>query len=308
MKCPSENSQNSTLLYSHPAKLSITKQPEKTLLGSTFINPQHKMIMHTSEHTNFSSSQSSKDTTPKQPEQQHCTISPSILYWGTPVVLVSSPNEDNTSNISAISSAFWLGHRCILGFGASSKTPQNIIARKECVVNLPDDSMTRHINLLAGTTGTEHPSESKLDRGYRYVKDKWSVAELTPQASDFVGCPRVRECPVQMECEFVASHGLMEDLPDRKGLVVVIELRVLRVHAHEHLRMEGHANRIDPDRWRPMFMSFQELYGLKEGRLTESVLGRIPEEKYRLLTGSSVVRIRGDGDKEMVEERVQLKN
>lgn len=124
----------------------------------------------------------------------HSIISPAILYWGTPVVLVSSENEDGSENICAISSAFWLGHRCILGFGAESKTPINILRTGQCVVNLPDDSMAHHVNLLADTTGTENVSDSKKDRGYRYVKDKWTCAELTPQNSDLVRPRRILEC------------------------------------------------------------------------------------------------------------------
>ena len=45
--------------------------------------------------------------------------------------------------------------------------------------------------------------------------------------------------------------------------------------------MEGHKNRIDPDKWHPMIMSFQELYGLKEKGVDESVLAKIGEEEYR---------------------------
>ena len=45
--------------------------------------------------------------------------------------------------------------------------------------------------------------------------------------------------------------------------------------------MEGHKNRIDPDKWHPMIMSFQELYGLKEKMVDESVLAKIGEEEYR---------------------------
>lgn len=259
--------------------------------------------MLTSELTDFPSTmQSHKSSTP-----EHTIISPAILYFGTPVALISSLNEDNTTNVCATSSVFWLGHRCILGFGSGSKTPQNIIARKQCVVNLPDDSMAAPINALATTTGTEKLSESKLERGYRYIKDKWSVTGLTPQESDFVEAKRVKECPVQMECEFVGSHFLMQDLPDLSGMLVAIELRVLRMHVHENLRMEGYKNRIDPDKWRPMIMSFQELYELKNGKVEESVLGKIGEEKYRGLTRSRVV-MKGDEDKDLVVERGGLEN
>ena len=231
----------------------------------------------------------------------HSIISPAILYFGSPVVLVSSENEDGTDNICAISSAFWLAHRCILGFLASSKTPLNILRTGQCVVNLPDDSMAGPINALASTTGTEHLDAGKIDRGYRYVKDKWTCAGLTPMASDFVRPARIRESPVHMECELVGTHDVMQDLPDRAGFLVVLELRVLRIHVRDEIRMAGTVNRIDPDKWRPMIMSFQELYGLSSGKMAPSQLGKVEEEKYRALTRSDQVELPGDADKELVE-------
>ena len=67
----------------------------------------------------------------------HKTVEPAILYFGTPVVLVSSTNESGTANLAPMSSAWWLGWNCLLGFGARSKTPQNILRTGECVLN-PD--------------------------------------------------------------------------------------------------------------------------------------------------------------------------
>ncbi|WP_186004545.1 hypothetical protein [Isoptericola variabilis] len=46
------------------------------------------------------------------------------------------------------------------------------------------------------------------------------------------------------------------------------------------LRRAGHANRVDPDRWRPLIMSFQQLYGLDD-RVRPSRLATIAEEHYR---------------------------
>ena len=43
----------------------------------------------------------------------------------------------------------------------------------------------------------------------------------------------------------------------------------------------GERNRIDPDRWRPLIMSFQQFYGLTPDRLHDSTLARISEELYR---------------------------
>jgi len=94
----------------------------------------------------------------------------------------------------------------------------------------------------------------------------------------------------------------MEDLPDLAGALVLVELKVLRVHVRETLRMKGYANRIDPDKWRPMIMSFQELYGLGQGKLGFSQLAEIDEEKYRVFSRSKVVQLPGDDDAELVDK------
>ena len=44
--------------------------------------------------------------------------------------------------------------------------------------------------------------------------------------------------------------------------------------------MTGHADRIDPRRWRPLIMSFQQFFGLGDV-VHHSTLGEIPEEAYR---------------------------
>lgn len=52
----------------------------------------------------------------------HSAIEPAILYFGTPVVIVGTLNEDGSPNLAPISSVFWLGWRCVIGVGAGSKT------------------------------------------------------------------------------------------------------------------------------------------------------------------------------------------
>ena len=81
----------------------------------------------------------------------HRTINPAILYFGTPVVLVSSLNEDGSPNLAPMSSAWWLGTRCLLGFGARSKTPQNIMRPGLCVLNLPSADLAGMVHGLALT-------------------------------------------------------------------------------------------------------------------------------------------------------------
>jgi hypothetical protein len=45
--------------------------------------------------------------------------------------------------------------------------------------------------------------------------------------------------------------------------------------------MEGEPNRVDPDKWRPLIMSFQTFYGLEPHQLRHSTLGEISEALYR---------------------------
>ena len=59
-------------------------------------------------------------------ETNKVVIDPAILYFGTPVVLLSSLNPDGTTNLMPMSSVFWLGNRAVLGIGAGSQTAANL--------------------------------------------------------------------------------------------------------------------------------------------------------------------------------------
>jgi flavin reductase (DIM6/NTAB) family NADH-FMN oxidoreductase RutF len=104
---------------------------------------------------------------------------------------------------------------------------------------------------------------------------------LTADASETVKSPRVRECPVQMEAVVEATHGLADDDAVLRGKIVTFELRIQRVHLDERILMQGERDRVDPDQWRPLIMSFQKFYGLEAGQLHDSSLARIPEAMYR---------------------------
>jgi flavin reductase (DIM6/NTAB) family NADH-FMN oxidoreductase RutF len=211
----------------------------------------------------------------------HVVSEPAILYFGTPVVLVGTTNEDGSYNLAPISSAFWLGWRCILGIAASSKTTHNLKRTGECVLNLPAVGNVAAVNRLARTTGSDPVPEGKRQRGYRFEPDKFALAGLTPVAGEVVAAPRVAEVPVQLEAKVENVHGLAEDNPAVRGRLHVIEVRVVRVHVDDSILMSGQQNRIDPDKWRPLIMSFQEFYGLASSRAHASELGRIPERLYR---------------------------
>jgi len=210
----------------------------------------------------------------------HKTIEPAILYFGTPVVLVSSLNEDGTPNVAPMSSAWWLGWSCLLGFGARSKTPANILRTGECVLNLPSIDQVAAVDRLARLTGSNPVPPHKVAMGYRYEPDKLGVGGLTAEESDVVAPPRIRECPVQLEAVLEKAHPLADSDPLRKGNLIALEVRIVRVHVEERLLLEGYEDRIDPDAWHPLIMSFCRFYGIGS-QVHPSRLAEIPESAYR---------------------------
>jgi flavin reductase (DIM6/NTAB) family NADH-FMN oxidoreductase RutF len=208
------------------------------------------------------------------------TTNPAILYFGTPVVLVSSLNPDGSANLAPMSSAWWLGWRCMLGFGARSATPQNILRTGECVLNLPSAAMAPYVDRLALTTASDPVPESKQKRGYRHEAQKFERAGLTPVPSEVVAPPRVLECPVQLEARLAGSHRIAQDSEIIRGNLIAIEVEIVRVHADSSILVPGEPDRIDPDKWRPLIMSFHHFYGLTP-RVQESTLATIPESAYR---------------------------
>ena len=210
----------------------------------------------------------------------HRTIEPAILYFGTPVVLVSTSNPDGTPNVAPISSAWWLGWSCVLGFGALSQTPANLLRTGECVLNLPSVDQVAAVDRLARTTGSNPVPPHKVAMGYRHEPDKLALAGLTAMPSEVVTPPRLRECPVQLEATLTARHPLAAGDPERAGRLVALEVQIRRVHVEEGLLLAGHEDRIDPERWRPLIMSFCQFFGLG-GMVHPSRLAQIPESAYR---------------------------
>jgi flavin reductase (DIM6/NTAB) family NADH-FMN oxidoreductase RutF len=208
----------------------------------------------------------------------HIAVEPSILYFGTPVILVSTLNDDGTPNVAPMSSAWWLGWNCMLGLGAKGHTAQNLQRQKECVLNLPSAALVRGVNRLARLTGSDPVPPHKEAMGYRFEKDKLGVAGLTETASELVRTPRIAECPVQLEAVLEAVHPFGR--PDKPHTAFAFEVRIVRAHIDESILVPGTENRVDPDKWRPLIMSFCQFYGLGE-RISYSTLAEIPEAAYR---------------------------
>ena len=225
------------------------------------------------------------------PMDMHTSIEPGLLYFGTPVVLISTVNPDGSPNLAPISSAFWLAWRCVLGLAAASRTTENMIRTGQCVLNLPSADLVAMVDRLALTTGSDPVPEGKARRGYRHHADKFGLSGFTPAPSETVAPPRALQCPVQMEAVVESIHGIADDDPAQRGARQIVEVRIQRVHVDESILMDGHDNRVDPDKWRPLILNFQEFYGLTP-RLHPSRLGTVPEALYR---GPDIERARRRG-------------
>jgi flavin reductase (DIM6/NTAB) family NADH-FMN oxidoreductase RutF len=179
-----------------------------------------------------------------------------VLYFGTPVVLISSTNPDGTANLAPMSSAWWLGQSAMLGMGNNSQTSANLHRHGECVLNLPPSHLVDAVDRIALTSGKRDITGYKEEQGYRYVADKFALAGFTRQDSELVGPPRVAECPIQLECRVTGVRRFGAPEVNATGF----EVRVLRAHVEEDLLVPG-THYVDPLRWDPLIMKFTEFFG-----------------------------------------------
>jgi flavin reductase (DIM6/NTAB) family NADH-FMN oxidoreductase RutF len=188
------------------------------------------------------------------------TITPKILYFGTPVAIVSSLNEDGSANLAPISSFWSLGWTMVLGLLNDTKTLGNLEANPDCVVNVPSPELWQQVERLAPLTGLDPVPEEKSAK-FRHAKDKFAAAGLTPMASECVSAPRVQECPAQMEARVRKVHRLEGEarLQQLTGGAAV-EVEVVRVHVRKDFVQGEHY--VDPERWQPLIYNFRHYRGL----------------------------------------------
>jgi flavin reductase (DIM6/NTAB) family NADH-FMN oxidoreductase RutF len=185
---------------------------------------------------------------------EHVIIAPKILYFGTPVVLLSTENDDATSNLAPMSSAWALGHVVVLGLGAEGQSAHNLATRPDMVINLPSPHQWEAVERLAPLTGRYPVPAHKRDR-FRYEPAKFEAAGLRPQPSDHVRPPRVADCPLQLE----ARAGRIQT--DAGGGFLIVEAYVLAVHADGRIVVPG-TRHIDPGAWSPLIYNFRHYFGL----------------------------------------------
>jgi flavin reductase (DIM6/NTAB) family NADH-FMN oxidoreductase RutF len=194
-------------------------------------------------------------------EAEHIAISPSVLYFGTPVALITSLNLDGTTNISPMSSAWALADRVVLGMSSASKGLENVARERELVINIPASDLWRKVEAIARATGLDPVPPHKEKIGYRFEPDKYRLSGLTPQDSEQVRPQRIAECPIQFEAEVVALHEPGADWPaERPESFRIVEARVVRVHAHRGVVIPG-TNHVDTAKWSPLLYVFRHYFG-----------------------------------------------
>jgi flavin reductase (DIM6/NTAB) family NADH-FMN oxidoreductase RutF len=184
----------------------------------------------------------------------HVAVTPRILYFGTPVVLLSTENENGSFNLAPMSSAWALGQVVVLGLGREGQSARNLLARPEVVINLPGQAQWPAVERLAPLTGRADVPPSKRDV-FRFEPDKFTAAGLHPLASELVRPPRVAECPMHLEAHAARVR------PDDSGDFLIVEARVLKVHADPDLIVPG-TQHIDPASWSPLIYNFRHYFGL----------------------------------------------
>lgn len=192
------------------------------------------------------------------------TIEPKILYFGTPVALISSQNEDGGTNLAPISSFWALGWTFMLGLLDETKTADNLARVPECVINIPSPEMWQKVEKLAPLTG-KNPVPDLKTRQFHFEPDKFGASGLRPMPSEVVQPERVRDCPIHLECRVVHLHTMSGEKLNQLGGGVAAEVEVLRVHvAEEFVLGENH---IDPEKWSPLIYNFRHYFRLADKEL-----------------------------------------
>lgn len=182
-------------------------------------------------------------------------VEPKVLYFGTPVVLISSRNADGSTNLGPMSSAWWLDRSAMLGMSVGSQTVQNLMERPECILNLVDPAMVASLDRIALLTGSRQMSDAKKSRGYRYEPDKFAAAGLTRSPGSLVDVDAIEESPINLEGRIEAIHRVGG--PDSN--LRALEMSVQRVQVRDDLLMNDDRY-IDPLRWDPLIMKFTEYF------------------------------------------------
>ncbi|MCE0742176.1 flavin reductase family protein [Bacillus sp. G16] len=182
-------------------------------------------------------------------------IKPKIMYYGSSTFLLSTLNEDGTTNISPMSSSWALGNYIVLGVGLGGKAIENLERHKECVINLPGPDLWEHVERISSYSGKKNVPPLKKQLGFTYKKEKYEAAGLTPLKSKTVAPTRIKECPIHIEV--VVKHIR---IPEYEPSFAIVETQALHFHAEKRIILNE--NHINPSKWSPLIYNFRHYFGL----------------------------------------------
>lgn len=195
------------------------------------------------------------ESTTEQVESQFKEIKPKIMYYGMPTLLLTTLNEDGTTNISPMSSSWALGDCIVLGIGLGGKALENLKRHPECVINLPSPSLWTHVEKIASFTGVENVPDFKLKSGFTYKKNKFEAAQLSPLSSKTVKPVRIKECPIHIEARVMDIR-----VPEYEPFFAIVETKAVHFHALNDIIQKDH--HIDPNKWSPLIYNFRHYFAL----------------------------------------------
>lgn len=187
--------------------------------------------------------------------REFALISPEILYFGTPVAVISTLNPDGTTNLAAMSSFWALGDRFMLGLTSFGQTLANLRRTGECVLNFPSPEEWPYVERLGHTTGRSELTDYHRAAGIVSAADKFAVSHFTPVASHRVAPLRAAECPVQIEARSLAVHEAAGE-----PSFGYVEVQKLLVHADPRV-LNADRTRLNIEAWSPLFYVFRHYYG-----------------------------------------------
>ncbi|QSR45207.1 flavin reductase family protein [Aeromonas dhakensis] len=180
----------------------------------------------------------------------HKQVHPKSLYWGNTVILLSTIDNADVTNITPISSSWSLSNNIVIGLSLNSKAIENIENCPEVVLNIASDNLSDNIESIAKFTGKDPVPSEKT--GFNYCGDKFSLGGFTEQESCTVKPSRIQECLIQVECT-------VEHITKRNNFAIV-ELRVSHVHVDTSLLKQDDI--IDADLWSPLIYNFRSYHGI----------------------------------------------
>lgn len=87
----------------------------------------------------------------------------SMLYYGSPVIILGYKDEKYGYNITTISSSYTMGDMLVIGCWGENNVVKQIKKYKEFTVNIPDRNLMKEIEIAGFSSGTNKLKASGLE-------------------------------------------------------------------------------------------------------------------------------------------------